>query len=346
MKTTAALLVELGKPLVLEEIEIPALKPGQVLVEIAFSGACHTQVLEARGHRGPDAFLPHCLGHEGSGTVLECGAGVSKVKAGDQVVLSWIRGSGLNVPGSVYEWQGRKVNAGAVTTFQRHALVSENRLTLLPAGVPLKEAVLLGCAAPTGMGSVINTAQPRPGQSVVVFGAGGVGSFALAGAALSGCVPVIAVDVLDSKLELARRMGATHVINANAGDPVAAIQKICPGGVDVAIEATGLPDVMKAAIESVRQQGGATVVIGNAHHGQSLTIDPKQFNMGKRVLGSWGGDNDVDRDYPRYGRLLAAGKIDTAALLSDPYRLADINAVLDDLEAGRVGRPVIDMALT
>src|SRR6185437_1820887 len=133
MKTTAALLVQTGAPLVLAEIEIPALKPGQVLVEVAYSGACGTQVMEWRGDKGEDKWVPHCLGHEGAGTVLEAGSAVTKMKAGDRVVLSWIKGSGIEAGGAVYAWGEKKVNAGGVTTFQRHAVVSENRLTLLPA---------------------------------------------------------------------------------------------------------------------------------------------------------------------------------------------------------------------
>ena len=135
MKTEAALLVQTGKSLVLAEIDIPALKPGQVLVEVAYSGACGTQVMEWRGDKGEDKWVPHCLGHEGTGTVLEVGGAVTKVKAGDKVVLSWIKGSGIEAGGAVYDWAGRKVNAGGVTTFQRHAVVSENRLTLLPTGL-------------------------------------------------------------------------------------------------------------------------------------------------------------------------------------------------------------------
>ena len=154
MKTTAALLIQTGAPLVLAEIEIPVLKPGQALVEIAYSGACGTQVMEWRGDKGEDKWLPHCLGHEGTGTVLETGSAVTKVKAGDKVVLSWIKGSGIEAGGAAYAWGEKKVNAGGVTTFQRHALVSENRLTLLPAGLPMDVAVLLGCAAPTGMGAL------------------------------------------------------------------------------------------------------------------------------------------------------------------------------------------------
>lgn len=343
MKTTAAVLVELGKPLELAELEIPTLKPGQVLVEVVYSGVCHTQVGEARGHRGEDKFLPHCLGHEGSGIVRETGPGVSKVQPGDRVILSWIKGSGLDVPGTVYDWNGRKVNAGGITTFSTYSVISENRLTRVPEGMSMRLAALVGCAIPTGAGVVFNTAQPRPGQSVVVFGVGGIGSCAIAAAALSGCTPVIGVDVNPDKLALAQRLGATHTINSKTADPVAEVLKVCKGGADFAVEATGLPPVMRQALACVRHQGGAAVVIGNARFGSTLEIDPREFNMGKRLLGTWGGDNVPDRDYPRYCKLLTAGRLDLEPLLSKSYTLADVNAALDDLEHGRAARPLIDV---
>ncbi len=342
MKTLAALLVETGKPLELAQIETPQLKPGQVLVQVDLSGVCHTQILEARGHRGPDPYVPHCLGHEGVGTVLELGAGVTKVAVGDHVILSWIKGSGADVPGSVYDWDGRKVNAGAITTFMRQAVISENRLTRIPAGLPLEQAALLGCAAPTGLGVVMNTAAPRPGQSLAVLGAGGIGLCAVAGAAASGCLPVIAIDVNPDKLELAKRLGATHVLAADE-NTAKAVNEICPGGVDFAIEATGNPQVMNLALNLVRNQGGVAVVVGNAHAGQLLSLDPKLFNLGRSLKGTWGGDSQPDRDYPRYARLMAAGRLDLSPLLGRTYALGQINQALDDLEAGRVARPLIDM---
>lgn len=341
MKTTAAVLVELGQPLELADLQIPALKPGQVLVEVAYSGVCHTQVGEARGHRGEDKFLPHCLGHEGSGTVRECGPGVTKVKPGDKVILSWIKGSGADVPGTVYDWAGKKVNAGGITTFAAHSVISENRLTVIPDGLSMRLAALVGCAVPTGAGVVFNTAQPRPGQSVVVFGAGGIGSCAIAAAALAGCTPVIAVDVNPDKLALADKLGATVTINSKATDAVTEVLKLCRGGADYAIEATGIPAVMRQALACVRPQGGAAVVVGNARFGDRLDLDPRELNQGKRLLGTWGGDNVPDRDYPRYAKLLAAGRLDLEPLLSKSYGLADVNAALDDLEHGRAARPLL-----
>jgi S-(hydroxymethyl)glutathione dehydrogenase/alcohol dehydrogenase len=345
MKTQAALLVELGKPLQVVEIDVPELKPGQVLVEVAFSGVCHTQVLEARGHRGADPYVPHCLGHEGSGTVIQVGAGVTKCKAGDQVVLSWLKGSGMNVPGTVYKWDGRDVNAGGVTTFQRHAVVSENRLTKLPEGLSLREAIVLGCALPTGLGAVVNTANPVAGQSIAVYGCGGIGQSAIVGARASGCCPIIAVDPNPTKREMALSFGADYAIDPTAVDPVAEVKKLTGGGADFAIEATGLPAVMLQAVQCVRSQGGRAVVIGNAHAGQTIALDPRLLNDGKSLLGCWGGDAVPDRDFPRFAKLLTTSRINIGPLLSQSYSLARINDALDDLEAGRVGRPVIDLAL-
>ena len=345
MKTTAALLVQTGAPLVLAEIDIPTLKPGQVLVEIAYSGACGTQVMEWRGDKGEDKWVPHCLGHEGTGAVLETGSAVTKVKAGDKVVLSWIKGGGIEAGGTVYAWGEKKVNAGGVTTFQRHAVVSENRLTLLPTELPMDLAVLLGCAAPTGMGAVYNVLKAQPGDAVAVFGTGGVGLHAVMAAALVGAMPVIAVDPNPTKRALAPLYGATHVIDPTGTDVLAEIRKVAPQGVDIAVESSGVPAAMEMAVNATRQQGGRAVVIGNARHGAMLSLNPSVFNQGKSLMGTWGGDSVPDRDYGRYARLLGAGRFPVRNLLSKPYALEQADQALQDLASGKIGRPLIDMSL-
>lgn len=348
MKTTAAVLVETGKPLVLADLEIPPLKPGQVLVEVAYSGVCHTQLLECRGDRGPDPYLPHCLGHEGSGIVCEIGPGVTRCRPDDPVILSWIKASGTDVPGAVYDWNGRTVNAGGVTTFARHTVVSENRVTVIPTDfdLNLRAAALLGCAVPTGVGAVFNTAGVRPGQSVAIFGTGGIGLFSVAAAALSGAYPILAVDISQARLDSAYDMGATHCIDASAKNPLDAIRQVSPGGIDVAIEASGRPEVMRQALSAVRSQGGTAVVVGNAPFGEHIELDPRELNQGKRLLGTWGGDNLPDRDFPRYCRLIDAGCFQVYPLLtSPPYRLEDVNQAMADLETRQVARPLIDMHL-
>jgi S-(hydroxymethyl)glutathione dehydrogenase/alcohol dehydrogenase len=211
--------------------------------------------------------------------------------------------------------------------------------------LPMREAALVGCAVATGAGAVFNAATARPGQSIAVFGAGGVGLSAISAAHAAGCHPIIAVDILALKLDFARTMGATHTIDSSRTDVGTAIDNIAHGGVDIAIEATGRPEVMVAALGSARQQGGCVVVIGNAPAGQTLVIDPKQLNMGKRLLGTWGGDSRPDIDYPRYSKLIVAGKLNVTPLISTTYSLRDINAALDDLENGVVCRPLIDFNL-
>jgi len=344
MKTEAALLVETGKPLVVVSVQTPPLKSGQVLVGIAFSGVCGTQLLDIDGAKGEDKWCPHCLGHEGSGVVIETGSAVTKVKRGDTVVLSWIRGTGIEAGGANYDWDGKTVNAGGVTTFQRHAVVSENRLTLVPPGVDMDVAILLGCAAPTGMGAIFNVLDVKTGASVAVFGSGGIGLNAVMAAASAGASAVIAIDPVASRRELALAFGATYALDPQQGDIGAAIKAIAPNGVDVAVEATGNPTVMAAAVDVTRAQGGRAVVIGNARFDARLTINPAVFNQGKSLLGTWGGDSVPDRDYARYGRLLAGGRFPVRQLLSAPYRLADINQALTDLRSGKTGRPLIDMS--
>lgn len=343
MKTPAAVLVESGKPLEIAELDIPVLKAGQVLIEVKVSGVCHTQLLEASGFRGEDKFLPHCLGHEGVGIVQEVGPSVKKVKAGERVILSWIKGNGADVPGCVYQWGNRKVNAGAITTFGQFSVVSENRVTGLTRKLPPIEAALLGCAVPTGMGAVMNTAQLRSKESCVVFGLGGVGLCAVAGAAITGCNPIIAVDRLFSKKEPALKMGATHFIDANSENVLQEIIKILPKGADAAIEATGQVSVMRQALSAVRSQGGRTVVVGNARYGSVLEIDPQQLNMGKKLLGTWGGDSQPDVDFQKFAELMATGRINLEYLTGNIYPLEKINEALSDLESGKVLRPLIKM---
>ncbi len=347
MKTEAAILVKTKEPLILSELEIPLLKPGQVLVDIAFSGVCHTQVLECKGYRGEDKYLPHCLGHEGSGIVREIGKGVTKVKPGDKVILSWMKGSGADIPSTIYQWNGVKVNAGAITTFSKQSVISENRLTTIPKNhnITMQEAAMLGCAIPTGLGAVFNVAKPQPHQNIAVFGTGGIGLCAIVGADMAGCTPIIAVDIKKEKLELAKRMGATHCINASELNTVEEINKICPNGLDFTIESSGTTKAMLQSIDSLRNQGGTAVIVGNARFGEKLILDPRQFNLGKRVLGTWGGDNNPDVDFLNYIKLVSSKKINLEPLMSDIYKLIEVNNAIDNLEEGKVIRPLINMNL-
>ena len=218
MEMKAAILAAQGEPLVIDSVQLPRdLLPGQVLVKIHYTSVCGSQVAMIDGKRGKDPYLPHLLGHEGSGTVEEVGPGVRTVAQGDCVVLHCGVGEGFESETPNYCWKGGHLNAGWVTTFNEYAVVSENRLTPIPADFDMSLAPLFGCAALTGLGA-IGKAGIEPGNSVVILGAGGVGLNLIQGAALVSAQPIVAVDLSDEKLNLARQLGATHCVNAKECD--------------------------------------------------------------------------------------------------------------------------------
>lgn len=342
----AAVLRHPGHPLeVLSQVAYSAPAPGQVLVRLAYSGVCHSQVMEARGCRGNDPWLPHLLGHEGSGTVLAVGEGVTKVRTGDKVILGWIKGHGLDAGGTRYLHGDETLNAGAVTTFNECALVSENRVVPLPDGVPMDVAVLFGCAVPTGAGLVLNDLKPPPGSTIAVFGLGGIGMCALMATMLCDLSRVIAVDVAPDKLRLARDFGATDVIDASATDAVAEIRALTNGkGVDCAVEAAGRAHTIEAAFNAVRRGGGTCVFASHPPQGETISIDPYELICGKQIRGSWGGACAPDTDVPRLAALYRNGNLPLEKLITRRYPLDQINDALSDLENGRVGRPLIEFA--
>ena len=340
----AAILYETGHPLVVEnEIEIPPLKAGQVLVKVHFSGVCHSQLMEARGKRGNDPYLPHMLGHEGSATILEIGPGVTRFKKDDNVILTWIKSLGANVLQTQYKKGNQVINAGGVTTFSEYSIVSENRCVLLPAGIPLDVASLFGCAVLTGAGIVTNTIKPEKNNSLAIFGLGGIGLSALMAACLYDCQLLIAVDIEQGKLNLAREFGATHLINSSKEDPVERIKEITGGkGVDYSIEAAGVVRTIEQAFQSVRKSGGKCVFASHPSANEKIMIDPFDLICGKEIMGSWGGDSKPEEDIPRFAKLYLEGKLPLEKLLTRRYSLNQINEALNDLEQRKVGRPLIE----
>ena len=344
-QSKTAVLIKLGQALEILPLAIPELHPGQVLVDVAYSGVCHSQLMETRGLRGEDRFLPHTLGHEGSGGVLKIGKAVTKVKPGDPVVLSWIKDKGSDVASTTYESPEGAINSGAISTFMQKAVISENCVTAIPASMPLREAALLGCAIPTGMGVVLNTAGVRPDSSVAVFGVGGIGLCAVMAARLAKASPIIAVDLFDHKLAQARRVGATHVINASNQNPLKSINEITSGrGMDYTFEAAGKPEAMEMAFQSVRDKGGLCVLAGNLAYGRHISLNPFDLIKGKRIIGSWGGESQPGLAIPRYVLMYLSGELPLDLLITHEYSLEEINLALDALEEGKVGRILIDMS--
>ena len=340
----AAILAESRKPLVVDAIELPdALDVGQVLVRILCTTICGAQLNEIDAAKGPDKFLPHLLGHEASAEVLEIGPGVSSVKPGDAVVLHWRPSQGIQSRPPAYAWRGAKLNAGWVTTFNTHAVVSENRMTPIPADFDLKLAPLLGCAVTTAAGVLNNDADLKIGESVVVFGVGGVGLNVVQFAVLGGAHPIVAVDLLDGKLAMARERGATHCLNAaDTGDIAGAIRAIVgAGGPDKVIETTGVKSVIETAYELTHADGTCVLVgVPNQH----ITIDSLPIHFNKVLTGSHGGDARPHIDIPRIIRLMKAGRLSLDGLITHEFALDDINPALDLVRSGKAGRVLLQVA--
>jgi S-(hydroxymethyl)glutathione dehydrogenase/alcohol dehydrogenase len=344
----AAVLTELRAPLQIAELTMPAaLAVGQVLVKIHFSGICGSQLGEIDGAKGEDKFLPHLLGHEASGTVLEIGGGVRHVKVGDKVVLHWRKGLGIEAETPHFSWDGRKVNAGWITTFNEYAIVSENRVTAIPADSDMEVAALFGCAVTTGFGIVENNAKVRIGESVVVFGAGGIGLNIIQAAALVSAYPIIAIDLHDGKLALARQMGATHVINSSGLDMdqtrAAIVAVLGAAGADVFIDNTGLPAVIEMGYQITKPQGKVTLV-GVPRKNQNINIYSLPLHFGKVLSGSHGGEAIPQTDIPRYQNLYRAGRLMLRELITDYYALDQINDAIAAMRSGKIrGRCLIRM---
>jgi S-(hydroxymethyl)glutathione dehydrogenase/alcohol dehydrogenase len=342
MKGLAAILVENNRPLAIEEVEAPPPAYGQVLVRVLCSGLCGSQLGEISGAKGPDRYLPHLLGHEGTGTVLECGEGVTTVAVGDRVVMHWRPGAGVQSAAPQYDSALGKINAGYVTTFNEYAVVSENRVTRVPRDLDPEVGALMGCAVTTALGVVNNDASVRVGESIGVFGTGGIGLNVVQGAAMVSAYPIIAVDLHDSKLELAASLGATHLVNAAREDVEVAVRGIVgAGGLDVAIENTGNPHVVEVAWRLTGPQG-RTILVGVMPNGETAAIHTLPLHFGKLMAGSHGGSARPDLDIPRYLKLLAAGKLNVKDVITDRYDLPDINKALDAMRQGRVrGRCIL-----
>jgi S-(hydroxymethyl)glutathione dehydrogenase / alcohol dehydrogenase len=344
-KMRAAILVGQNKPLVIDQVELPKeLDYGQVLVKVHYSGICGSQLGEIHGVKGEDKYLPHLLGHEGSGVILEVGPRVQYVKPDDHVVLHWRKGYGIDAKPPSYSWKGKRLNAGNVTTFNEYVIVSENRITPIPKEFDLKIAPLFGCAVTTGLGVINNNAQLKIGESIVVFGAGGIGLNVVQGAEMTSAYPIVAVDMYDNKLEQAKMFGATHLINSRKNDVKDEILKIVGSdGADVIVDNTGDVGVIQLAYE-LTQQLGRTILVGVPKKGANTSLQTLPLHFGKVITGSHGGESNPSIDIPKYVRLYQAGKLKLGELITDVFTLDKIDKAIGMMRKGEItGRCLIDI---
>ena len=329
---------------IINNLTIPKLKKGQVLIKLAYSGVCHSQLMEIDGLRGKDRYLPHLLGHEGSGKVIDIGIGVKKIKKNDLVVLGWIKGKGIDTNGGIYKYKNKIINSGPVTTFSTFTIVSENRIIKLPKQYSLREAVLFGCAIPTGAGMIFNQIKNVREKTICITGLGGVGFMALIACKALNCKKIIAIDINNKKLKMAKDLGANYTINYNNKNLKSKINKITNSkGVDYGVDCAGKVSTIEFSFSIINKNKGKCLFCSHPTHGEKIKIDPLELISGKKIQGSWGGDVHPDKHIKIIAKKFIRYKAKLNKLIAKDYPLDSINEAINDLKNGNVLRPIISI---
>ncbi len=359
----AAVLYEPKTPLVIEDVELDDPKEGEVLVKIGAAGICRSD--RHFMHGDAPIALPVVLGHEGAGTVEAVGPGVTSVRPGQQVILSFVTACGrcnsclsgnsqvcdnhmatganmLDGTQRLHKGDTRIHHMGKVACFAEYAVIPEMGCVPIDMPTPMAQAALIGCCVPTGVGAVVNSAKVTPGSTVAVVGCGGVGINVIMGAALANATQIIAVDLRESQLEFAMRFGATHTVNAADGDPVERVRQLTGGkGVDFAFEVVGATQTIKNAYDMTGKSGICTLV-GIAPFGAEAPLNAVDMVRNeKTVRGTYYGSTHARVDMPKFTDLYHAGKLNLDDLVVRQYTLDQINEAYDDMDKGEIGRGVI-----
>ena len=367
MKTKAAVFYDSSQPLKVEELTLDEPKTGEVRVKMAFAGLCHSD-LHIMDDELPIGMTPMALGHEGAGIVDAVGPGVTRVKAGDHVVLTFIPscgkcrwcvsgmtqlcdlGAGI-LAGPQMDGTYRMHNEGGqdvgqmciISTFSEYTVVNQDSVCLIDDSYPLDVACLVGCGVATGFGAVVNRAKVTPGSSVLVIGIGGIGMNAIQGAKASNASIIIAADILDNKLEWSKEFGATHTINSEKEDLLAKVMEITHGlGVDFSFEAISTPPTIGQAFAATGK-GGTTVVIGlTPANAETIPISPLMLVLyQKSILGTLYGTSNPQYEIPKLLNMYSHGQIKLKELITNTYTLDQVNEGYADLKAGKNIRGVI-----
>ena len=363
MRVTAAVLYAVNKPYSVETVDLDGPRRGEVLIKVAAAGVCRSDLHFQKGEA--TIAMPAVLGHEGAGIVESVGEGVTTVKRGDRVILSFVPNCGhchscesgqphlcdehARTSGKLYDDTSRLhtlagqdlTHMGKVACFAESAVVPEMGCIPAPAALDFPELALIGCSVTTGVGAAVFNARVPPGAAVAVIGCGGVGLNVVQGARLAGATTIVAVDVKDAALAFARKFGATHLVNARTEDAVARVHGLTGGGAHFAFEAYGSGATTRMAVDMLRKRGTA-VIVGIAPVGDTAAIEPVVLVRGeKTITGTYYGSAHPRQDMPRIADWVERGRLDVASLVTRRYALADINRAYEDIETDAVGRGVI-----
>lgn len=328
----AAILRKLEEPLSVETISSEELQKGQLCIKMRYAGVCRSQLLEQKGFRGADPWLPHLLGHEGFGTVVEIGSQVSRFKVGDDVIISWIRSPGLEAKKPQYfDSAGNVVNAGPATTFSEFAVVSENRLFPSPKGFPEEVLPLFGCALITGGGMALMHAQPDNVRKICILGFGGIGSAAAIVLKGMGKEYVTIIEKSEARINSAKNMGFKFVRDSFEATDT---------DFDLVIESSGTIEGIENGFK-VLSDDGTLVFASHPPTGQKISLDPHDFLKGKKLFGTWGGDLNLELDINELVKYISMSGINLAKLCGPKFGLNQINEAFLHIDSGEAGRPIL-----
>jgi S-(hydroxymethyl)glutathione dehydrogenase/alcohol dehydrogenase len=332
--------LEKKKKLKIFKLEFPKLKRGQVLVKIIYTSICRSQIMEINGLRGKDNYLPHLLGHEGYGKIINVGPLVKNFKKNDEVILGWIKNNNKNYLGSNTRLFNSKkyINFGPISTFSTYSVVAENRLVLKPKKLKPKHAPLFGCAILTGAGMVFNQAKPERTKNVLVLGLGAVGLSVLAALKCKKIKNIVAVDNLKNRLNLAKRFGAKTVLSLKKFSS----SKYFKDKFDLCFDSTGSVSSIEFGFSKLKNSG-KLFFASHPENNSKIKIDPYELIKGKKIFGSWGGESNPKKDIPKIFKIFMKNRINLNLFLSKTYSLSDINFAVNEFQKGKVLRPLIKM---
>lgn len=339
-KSIGAILVKQKNDLVIDYFNLPKkLHRGQVLVRIKLAGVCGSQIGEIKGVKGKDPFLPHLLGHEGVGIVVEKHTSVKKINVGDKVLLHWMPSKGINAENPKYTWRNKTLNSGKITTFSEYSIISENRLTKIGKKINDYNAVLLGCTASTAIGSVKKIAKVRKNSCVVVAGCGLIGQFIIKLLSQEKIKKIIAIDNNVKKIRSAMKKGAHDFFLIKKGS----YKKInsLKNTVDYFFECSGDIDILNTGFK-ILKSNGTEILIGVTKKGKFAKFNPLEINLGKKIKGSKGGKFNPDLDILKFNKILQNNKISYRSFIQGTYKLNKINLVIKNMISGKIsGKPII-----
>tara|TARA_B110000483_G_C18112377_1_gene510240 strand:- start:82 stop:1122 length:1041 start_codon:yes stop_codon:yes gene_type:complete len=339
-KSLGAILTKQNHKLIIDYFYFPPkLLRGQVLIKINLTGVCGSQIGEIKGVKGKDEYLPHLLGHEGVGVVIQKHKSVKKVNEHDKVLLHWMPSKGIEAESPKYLWKNKLLNAGKITTFSEYAIISENRLTKIKNFFDDNVAVLLGCTASTAIGSVEKITKIKKNSCVVVAGCGLIGQFIIEILSAKKIKKIIAIDNNNKKVSLAKKRGAheSFLIKNNSYKKITLLKN----KVDYFFECSGNIDILNLGFK-ILKSNGTQILIGVTKKGKLAKLNPLEINLGKKIKGSKGGQFNPDKDISKFNQILKKNKISCNSFIQGTYKINEINLVIKKMISGQItGKPLI-----